>query len=283
MAAKKPTPAPKTATPKTAVARTAAPQLPSEEVMSDEMRKRMLADAADDGMDFGREDLAVPFLRLAQDLTPQTKRHEAVFLEGLRPGDFFHTVSGEIWTNEDGGVCVVPVAFQRSFTEWKPRDEGGGLVKDWGSDDSRMEECTKDEKFHDITPEGTQMVRAALYYVIIVNPEDGTYQQAALSLSGTQLKHARKWNALIGQYRMRGIPGYGKAYRLTSVIERNNQGSWSVVHIEPAENVLALENGEEIYAAGKRYSEMVREGTVVAKQTEADNASGAADDKNVPF
>jgi hypothetical protein len=271
----------KTNLPATAAAPSAAP---STDVMSDEDRRRMLADAASDGMAFEKEDLAVPFLRIAQDLTPQTKKHEPSYIAGLEPGDLYHTVTGEMWKNPVGAV-VVPVAFTRSFTEWWPRNskQGKGFVKDWGVDGSELERCTRDDKNRDITERGTQITRAALYFVLVVNPETGEYQQAALSLSGTQLKHAKKWNALISQYKMRGIPGFGKCYRLTTVIESNDQGSWSALHVEAHINTLQLPNGAEIYEAAKAYAGLVATGAVQVKHEDQEPTGAEGDGAKVPF
>ena len=264
-----------------------APTAPSTEVMSEAERQRMLADLQNDGMDFGKEDLAIPFLRIAQDLTPQTKKHEPNYIAGLEPGDFYHTVTSEVWKNSTGGVLVVPVAFTRSFTEWWPRDSkaGKGFVKDWGTDSSNMDRCTRDAKNRDITPEGTQMTRAALYFLLVVDPTTGEYQQAALSLSGSQLKHAKKWNSLISQYKMRGIPGYGKTYVLTTVIEKNDQGSWSGLHVVAGGNTLQLPNGGDVYEAAKAYAALVTSGAVQVKHDDAGTGEAAEGegDANVPF
>ena len=41
--------------------------------------------------------MAIPFIKLAQDLTPQMKKSKAEYIEGLELGDFFNQVTGEVY------------------------------------------------------------------------------------------------------------------------------------------------------------------------------------------
>lgn len=244
---------------------------------------------------FEREDLALPFLRILQKMSPEVDKRDPKYVEGASDGDFLNTATGEVWSGQSG-VIVVPIMHQRSITEWRTRKDGGGLVKDHGADDSMFAHVTKDPTTgRDVLPNGHELVRAAMYYVFIIDPETGTYQSAVLSLSATQLKKARRWNTLMETLTVKN-PATGKhfrpapfymSYRLTTVLESNDKGSWSGVKTEYFRPVTTLPNGSEIYMAARAMREAIVQGQVKAGNLE-DTASttttaSTIDSDDVPF
>lgn len=226
-------------------------------------------DAASDPA-FQRDDLAIPFLKVLQKASPEVNKRDAAYVKGAEPGDLFNTVTSSLYKGEAGAV-VVPVHYEPSYVEWRPLEQGGGFVKDHGTDDSLMASCVRDAKGRDITPAGNQLVRSALYYVFLVDPETGASEQAAFSLKSTQLKKARKWNSLMAALRVTLDSGeeikpamFYQAYRVSTVPESNDQGDWMGVKMASECPTLQLPRGRELYLAAREFRALVQSGTVKA-------------------
>ena len=73
----------------------------------------------------GQEDLALPFLKILGQLSPEVNKRDGKYVEGAEPGMIFNSVSGELY---DGmkGITVVPCFYKLEYIEWKDRGEGSG-------------------------------------------------------------------------------------------------------------------------------------------------------------
>ena len=75
------------------------------------------ADAKVGQDNIGSQDLALPFLRILGQLSPQVNERDAKFVEGAKPGMIYNTVTNELY---DGvkGISVIPCAYKREYIEW---------------------------------------------------------------------------------------------------------------------------------------------------------------------
>lgn len=228
---------------------------------------------------FTQKDLSIPWLRALQALSPQCVRGKDGFLPEARPGMIFNTVTKALYDGDEG-VVLVPCAYHIAYTEWKPRLAGGGLVKDWGTDPSRLATCKKfvndkgETTGKDITPEGNELVTSAMYYCLLVNPEDGSYQQVVLALSSTQLKKSRGWNSLMNSLMIENPknagskfnpPMYYHAYGALAVPESgkgNDWFGWKIIATQPTHQ---YPNGVGLFFAAKDVHDQVVGGTLKAK------------------
>jgi len=230
-------------------------------------------------MEFAREDVAIPFLRVVQSNSHECTVGDPKYNDLARPGMFIDSVSGELM---DGGkgVVVIPVAYQRSYVEWKPRATGGGLVKDFGADPSRLKDCHRaPNSYKDLTPEGNELVLSGLYYVLVVNEATGDYGAKLLVLQGTQLKKSRAWNTLMASLRFTSAEGekyapapFEQSWRFTTVPEKNDKGAWMGVKIAPAARTADLDDGDTILNQCAEFFDLVRAGKVKTSPVEAPDA-----------
>jgi len=230
-----------------------------------ELSKEMLTSIALDsgaGLEtIGADDLAIPFLSILQSGSPQCKKSDGAYIKGAEEGMIHNTVSNEIFDG-DTGLQVIPTAYQRKFVEWKPREEGGGLVNQYEPNDPILSNMkTIDGK--DFLPNGNNIVQTAYHYVIAVGP-DGKPMQAVITMSSTQLKKARRWNSMIAS-RRENIDGkvitppmFGQVYNLTTVPESNDMGTWFGWSITSA----GLVNQADVYMEAKAFHESVSSGAV---------------------
>ena len=294
--------APKTKAPSPATAVATIPEpKPNALATVSEQTLATIYEDADAGLDFGLGDTAIPFLRILQSNSPECQRGGAKHIEGAQAGMFLNIASGTLYEDE-AGIVVIPVAFMRSYTEWRPREgaggTGGGFVADYGTDGSLMPKTQRNDKNKNILPNGNELTEAGLYYLMVLT-EDGTTERAALSLSSTQLKKARKWNSLIQAVTVPKPTGgvftpamFYMSYRLSTRVESNAKGQWYGLHVEPAGPVLELDEGELLYTMAREYAKLAKGGDVkVNAQTletegELSTAGGTHDedeDEPTPF
>lgn len=73
----------------------------------------------------GAGDVKVPRLAVAQALTPQLEESNANYIEGLKKGDFYNTVTGENFGNK---VLIVPLLKFGNRIRFGDMDKGGGIL-----------------------------------------------------------------------------------------------------------------------------------------------------------
>lgn len=256
------------------------------------------------GHGFTRDDLALPFIRVLQKLSPQLDRSEPEFIKGAEEGDFLNTATQEIVGTGSAGIYFVPAVYTINYTEWKPRESGGGIVHDYGTDDSCLKNTTR-EKGRDVNRQGNYIVTSALYYGHLLDKETGTWEQAILACASTQLKKSRKLNAVIQNFRMTvELPGGEKrvisprmwfhVFHITTLPESNEHGKWMGLKIERDCGVNDLEYGGPLYAEGQMLDKLFQEGKVRAQAehlggdegtvtSDAGSSSKGADDDDIPF
>ena len=207
------------------------------------------------------QDLQVPFLTILQPLSPQVNKRNSEYVEGAEPGNIYNIATQELYESID----FVPAEYQRRYTEWKPRETGGGLVRDWGSDDSRLLQCKRDEKSNrDTTPDGNIIVTSGTFFGILVPMGE----RAVIAFASTQLKKARRWLSTATSLTMERpdepgskftLPLFSTVYRLSSIPEKNDKGEWFGWKIQTMDRVMKLPGGKALYLEARRMREDVIE------------------------
>lgn len=173
---------------------------------------------------------AIPFIQILQSGSPQCKKSDGAYIKGAEEGMFYNTVTQELYDG-DKGILVIPCHYSNRFIEWKTRESGGGFVAEHMP--GTTPQTAKDDKNRDVLPNGNTLVDTRNHYVLLVK-EDGTVEPALITMSSTQLKKSRQWMS-----KMQGIklkhpqtgafvtaPMASRMYRLTTVPESNDKGSW---------------------------------------------------------
>jgi len=217
----------------------------------------------------GQEDLALPFLKILGQLSPEVNKRDGKYVEGAEPGMIFNSVSGELY---DGmkGITVVPCFYKLEYIEWKDRGEGsGGPVQIHDSSSDIMSQTKTDANYKDRLPNGNYVEKTASHFVLITNPTAAT---ALISMKSTQLKISRKWNSMMAGIKMKGKNGmftpasFSHEYRLRTVQQSNDKGTWfgwEVQKIGPVSNA-------ELYQQAKAFAESISKGDVKVKHGETD-------------
>jgi hypothetical protein len=229
------------------------------------------------------DDMAVPFLRILAQLSPQVNKREGAYVEGAEAGMVFNTVSNKVYDGEQG-VLVVPCYYNRRFVEWAPREKGGGYFGSFHPDDPITQTTTKNERGEDVLPSGNLLTNTAQFFVILID-EDGP-QRCLITMSSTQLRKARKWvtqmNSLtsVGKNGTFVLPMMSHKYQLTTVAESNDKGSWFGWDIHKV-GMLDLSQERDLFDMAVEFAKSVKAGEVEVKETPETPQKQADDDS--PF
>jgi len=229
-------------------------------VMSKDLVSAMSEDAGIGLENITSDDLAIPFLSILQSGSPQCKKSDGAYIKGSEEGMIYNTVTNEIFDGDEG-FLVIPVAYQRKYVEWKPREEGGGLVNQYAPGDPILSTMTTQDS-RDFLPNGNNIIQTAYHYVMAMCNDVPT--QGVITMSSTQLKKSRRWNSMMASRRdMIGDqlitpPIYGQIFRLTTKPEQNDLGSWYGWNVE-AEGLV---ESAKIYLEAKSFNNAVNSGAI---------------------
>jgi hypothetical protein len=180
------------------------------------------------------EDLQVPFLQIIQTNSPEVDKaasdYESKGIEGASAGDVFDTVSRKVIADFGEPVRVIPIAYNKAYVEWVPREQGGGIVT-VHKDPGILTQTTKNEKNKDVLESGNIVETTAYHHVMYESNDE--WINAILSMQATQLKKSRAWLSKITSIKLTQEDGtiytppmFSHTYDLSSVTESNKYGSW---------------------------------------------------------
>lgn len=229
---------------------------------------------ADSGLGFenvSANDVAIPYLKILQALSPELRGVTKV--PGAEEGLIINTVTQQLMRD----VRVVPCAFKKSFVEWTPREAGGGLVKEH-LDESILDKTKKNERNQDVLPNGNLIVTTAYHYVLVLT--DSGFERALIAMSSTQLKKSRRW---LGQ--MMGLqvkvgdksftpPPFSHNYHVGTGMETKDSNSWYGWVIN--DPILITDRG--LYDAAKKFGQDVTAGNVKVSEPPQDGGVVVEDD-----
>jgi len=193
-------------------------------------------------------DVAIPRLLLLQSMSPQVKRTEAAYVEGAQEGMFINTLTNELLGES---ATIIDCHYLAVEAEWIPRAKGGGFrgAHAVGSPITISAKEDPERRGRMVLPNGNDLVRTAQHFVLVQSPVTGSWTQCLLALTGTQLKHGRRLNALLSNIILRDsagnvlkgtggnaltAPRFAVVIKLSTRTERNDQGSWFVISPEVA-------------------------------------------------
>ena len=199
---------------------------------------------ADSGMgleNMDKGDLALPFLKLLQSGSDETKKKHAKYVDGAEAGMFYNTVTKKLYDGEKG-IEVIPVFYKMTYPEWAPfeRREGRPISNDRGPE--ILKETTQNNSNKDVLSNGNEIIKSDNNFVIINGERP---EKALMTMKSTQLKVSRGWNSLMeDQFETdpktgKSIPApmFSRVYRLKSVENAGSNFSWHGYNITMVKKV----------------------------------------------
>ena len=226
--------------------------------------------------EMGAEDYALPFLRVLGQLSPETNKRDAKYVEGAEPGMIFNTVTKQAYDGVEG-VNVIPCGYKREYVEWSDRGEGTSApVAIHSVASGIINDATRGADYKDRLPSGNYLENTASYFVMLPD-----MQQALITMKSTQLKVSRSWNSMMNSIKLQGKNGlftpaaYSHVYKLSTVQQSNDKGTWFGWNIEKVGPV----QDKNMYEAAKQFASSVS--NVQVKHGEGETKSKPQD--SVPF
>jgi len=221
------------------------------------------ADANKGSQNIAQDDLALPFLKVLGQLSPEVSKQNSKYVKGAEPGMIINTVTNEL---HDGskGVNVLPVYYKRQYIEWQERGTSTGApvhIYEAGDD---IPKTTRGKDNKDRLPNGNYLETTASHFVLLLGNNPST---ALVSMKATQLKISRKWNSQMMSIKMKGKngmftpPTYSHIYNLKTVQMSNDKGTWFGWDV----SLIGPVKDQSVYAVAKNFSERVNTGEVTAK------------------
>jgi len=223
----------------------------------------------------GQDDLALPFLKILGQLSPEVNKRDGKYVEGAEPGMIFNSVSGELY---DGvkGIDVIPSFYKLEYIEWKDRGEGPGApVAIYDSSSDIMSKTKADANYKDRLPNGNYIEKTASHFVIITGDSPAT---ALISMKSTQLKISRKWNSMMSGIKLKGKNGlytpasFSHIYKLKTTQMSNDKGTWFGWEVSKVGPITDA----SIYQQAKTFSDSISKGAVKAKHGEQKPAESSS-------
>ena len=215
----------------------------------------------------GQEDLALPFLKILGQLSPEVNKRDGKYVEGAEPGMIFNSVTGDLFDGVNG-IDVVPCFYKLEYIEWKDRGDGPGApVAIYDSSSDIMSKTKADANYKDRLPNGNYIEKTASHFVIIMGDNPST---ALISMKSTQLKISRKWNSMMSGIKMKGKNGlftpasFSHIYKLKTTQMSNDKGTWFGWEVSKVGPITDA----SIYQQAKTFSESISKGAVKAKHGE---------------
>jgi len=173
---------------------------------------------------FTRDDILMPRLLIAQAMSPQLKVTDVRYIDDLKQGDMFNSLTGDII---QGPVDFHVVRAERPRgVEFYPRDSGGGVKDpDVPLNDPRMQFTTDKDTHQSVPPIATKFYDfVIIQHPLRLGPGDNPMDtMIALSFKNSGIKVARLLNGLI---EAGGADVWAQRFRLTVGPEKNAKGEY---------------------------------------------------------
>ena len=216
-----------------------------------------------------QDDLALPFLKLLQNSSDETKKKHSSYVDGAEPGMFYNTVTKKLYDGAKG-IEVIPCFYKLTFPEWAPfeRREGRPVSPDRGAD--VLSQTKKDASGKDVLSNGNIIIKTANHFIIILT-ESGI-DKALVAMKSTQLKVSRGWNSMMKSISEKGKngtfnpPSFSHIYQLRSA-EVTGNFTWYGYNVK----LLRKVDNVDLYQQAKSFHTSIKGGQGKAAEKDDTN------------
>ena len=179
--------------------------------------------------------VALPILKLLQNGSAEAQKRNQAYVEGAEPGMLLNTVTKKVYDGAKG-IEVIPCHYKLEYQEWSDFGTGSGRPEQIYPDSSDiLSKTTKDQMGKDRLPNGNYILTVGQHFVLIV--DNGSTETALISMSSSQGKISRKWNAMMMSITMDGKngpytpPSFSHVYKLNTVLNSGKGNQWYGIRI----------------------------------------------------
>lgn len=203
-------------------------------------------------------DLIIPRLTILQDLSPQTKKKKAEYIEGAMPGMICDVGTGELFKE----VILLPVFYAKLYLEWSPRGEGNrGPAFNHGTNMNILKACKIVEDANGskkpMLSNGNYIAETATYYLLNLSARG---RRSFLPMTSTGLSASKRWMMSITNERVQRPDGsefqppiYYRSWIAAPVEESNKKGDYFGWKFSPGKTVLELDPSKHLLNEAKDF------------------------------
>jgi len=198
--------------------------------------------------------VALPILKLLQNGSAEGQKRNQAYVEGAEPGMLLNTVTKKVYDGANG-IDVIPCHYKLEFQEWSDFGTGSGRPEQIYPDTSDvLTKTTKDAMGKDRLPNGNYILTVGQHFVLI--SDNGNSETALISMSSSQGKISRKWNAMMMSITLNGKngvytpPSFSHTYKLKTVLNSGKGNQWygyNVEKIGPVQDQAVYERAKQFY------------------------------------
>ena len=159
-----------------------------------------------------QNDISIPRIELIQGLSKARKKTDPSYIDGAEEGMLFNNVTRELYGYS---VKVIPIMFRKEFLLWRSIDLGGGFGGSYP--DQILAQQARIEREN---PSEWDIVDTNQHFVMVLH-DDGSTEEAVISMAKTKSRTSRMWNSLI---RMNGGPRFSRVYQIEGIPAQNKSG-----------------------------------------------------------
>lgn len=239
-------------------------------------------------------DFVIPRIALIGDLSPQKRKNDAKYINGVETGDIVDAGLGVLLakgyqSNDKKPIHVVPVRRIREAIEWRPRNSGGGIINReiLGSKDFKDIASSRGAHYDEMIkawklPNGNTLIDTWQLYVIDI--ERG--MPCFIPMKNSNIKMIKPWFTARRQFKFpRGhkaagqiVPLYAKTLYLSSFEDTDGTNAWPNWTLSDGVPTMSLESGSDLIAAAKELNAILSEGSFVAELKDDESTSD-----DIPF
>lgn len=233
-----------------------------------------------------KADTSIPFIVLCQPMSPMVQAEKA------RPGDYWNTVTEQVWSRETG-ILMAFGTTKHCFAEWTPRDKGGGFHGHHEIDSAVVQNAIKaSAKFGKYkTDDGNDLTETFYGYGAVCSEDGMAESMAIMAFWSTKIRAYKAWNTRIrtfNQQHRNQIPLFANLVRITSTVMKNEKGTFYIPVLSSGdprglkESLLAPD--DDRYIMAKACGMLVNSGDAEVKYDKSrDGGDEEAGDGKTPF
>lgn len=171
-------------------------------------------------------DIIIPRVGVLQALSPQLQKSKPEYIKGAKAGQFVNTALG---TASD--ECkLIPVYYTKTWIEWRPRSEGGGIVRVFDNEDEAYDGIEQDDDGKWMRDDNEVKETRTFYCIDVTDPSNP--QKVFLPLASSSLRDGRRWITMLKSEFLTGkngrfnAPIFYRSWNVTPLEKSNDQGEW---------------------------------------------------------
>lgn len=225
-------------------------------------------------VDFDQSEVKLPQLKICQSMSPERKRTDPNYIEGLQDGDLFNSATGQNYGQ--GPLRFVMLKFWVNFIKFEEGNTGNILCRGDANGGCELNNgglCPNAEFKGKEKPTCTKFMNYLVYLL-------DTNEIVWFSAKSTGLKTMRQFNSSLRA--VNGIADFAKVFTLSTAPDKNAAGQEYYIPAIP-KRVSAFVTDQPLYLQLKDFTQKLRDKSVDTSAAEVADEGGAVSGDKVPF